>query len=229
MLIYSTKYFYYSFGELFNNDFHFMYMIQRKIFYDYIEQDCFFSSLLFNLKGIFIRSDKKEVCEEIDNLTLSFEYDFDSTFIKNEYAKIDLGKNKNENLFDFEKCFDQLNYSVDKNDEKGEDIVIETEEEKKVNEMKDIDELLKYIEDGTQHKKKKKKKKKKENPINILDKFILEDRKLDDDLLSQSSMSIISHDSVVSAFKRELKNDAVDNNFEKTKPVLSEEFIAQLK
>ena len=30
----------------------------------------------------------KEVCDEIDNLTLPFEYDFDEKFIKPEYIDI---------------------------------------------------------------------------------------------------------------------------------------------
>ena len=229
MLLYSTKYFFYSFGDLFNNDFHFMYMIQRKIYYEYFEQNCFFSSLLFNMKGIFIRSDYKEVCNEIDNLTVSFEDDFNYDMINEKYAKIDLCKEGKELLFDFQKCYNQLNYLVDKNDEKGEQIIVETEEEKKINEIKDVDELLKYINDGPQKKKKKKKKKNKDDPINILDKFILEDKKLDDELVSQSDLSIISgHDSVVSAFKREIRNDNIYNNFVKTKPILSDEFLSKI-
>ena len=230
MLIYSTKYLYYSFGELFNNDFHFIYMLQRRLYYDFFLKDCFFSSLLFDAKAIFIRSDYKEICKLVDDLTVNFEYDFDDKFIKKEYLDYKFVQNEGnrERLFDFNKCYNQLDYSVDKNDEKGEEIVVETEEEKKINEMKDIDELLKYIE-GDSKIKKKKKKKKKENPINILDKLISQNKNIDDDLLSQSATSIISHDSVVSAFKRDLRNDAVDNNFEKQKPVISNEFLSKIK
>ena len=230
MLIYSTKYLFYSFGELFNNDFHLMYMLQRKLFFDFFIRDCFLSSLLFTAKAIFVRSDYKEANKEVDELTLDFEYDFDDKFIKDEYAKYIFVEDPREKecLFDHTKCFNQLDYSVDKNEEKGEEIVVETEEEKKINEMKDIDELVKYIE-GDSKVKKKKKKKRKENPINILDKLISQNKNIDDDLLSQSATSIISHDSVVSAFKRDLRNDAIDNNFEKKKPVISEEFLSKIE
>ena len=226
MLLYSSKYLFYSFESIFKNDFNYLYMVLRKIFYEFFDKNCFFSTLLFNLKAIFIRSDMKEVCDEIDNLTLPFEYDFDGSFIKKEYANI-VFQNSKELLFDFKKCFDQLGYSVDKNDEKGEEVIIETEEEKKVNEIKDIDELIKYIEGDSTKKKKKKKKKKKENPINILDKLISEYKNIDDETASQSSLSYISQDSIVSAFKRDLKEDTIDNNYDKIKPNFSEDFISK--
>ena len=223
MLLYSSQYLFYSFESIFNNDFNFLYKILNKMFYEFFIHDCFFSTLLYNMKAIFIRSDMKEVCNEIDNLTLPFENDFENKDKKGEEANIHF-KDPGKNLFDFKKCFDQLGYSVDKNDEKGEEIIIETEEEKKVNEMKDIDELLKYIEGDSSKKKKKKKKKKKDNPINILDKLKQENKIIDDDNLSQSSFSVVSHDSIVSAFKRDLKEDTIDNNYDKIKPNFSENF-----
>ena len=226
MLLYSSQYLFYSFESIFNNDFNYLYMTLRKIFYEFFNKNCFFSTLLFNIKAIFIRSNMKEVCDEIDKLTLPFEYDFDGKFIKEEYINIKF-ENSEEVLFDFKQSFDQLGYSVDKNDEKGEEIIIETEEEKKVNEIKDIDELLKYIEGDSSQKKKKKKKKKKENPINILDKLREENKNIDPETLFQSSTSVISHDSIVSAFKRDLREDTMDNNFEKIKPNFSENFISK--
>jgi len=229
MLLYSSQYLFYSFEPIFKKDFNYLYMTLRKIFYVFFDGNCFFSTLLFNMKAIFIRSDMKEVCDEIDNLTLPFEYDFDKKFIKEEYKDIEFEDTK-ELLFDFKKCFDQLGYSVDKNDEKGEEVIIETEEAKKVNEIKDIDELLKYIEGDSSQKKKKKKKKKKDNPINILDKLREEEKKnLDDETMSQSSLSYISHDSVVSAFKREVRAETSDNDFDKIKPIFSEDFISKYK
>ena len=229
MLLYSSQYLFYSFEPIFKKDFNYLYMTLRKIFYVFFDGNCFFSTLLFNMKAIFIRSDMKEVCNEIDNLTLPFEYDFDKKFIKEEYKDIEFEDTK-ELLFDFKKCFDQLGYSVDKNDEKGEEVIIETEEAKKVNEIKDIDELLKYIEGDSSQKKKKKKKKKKDNPINILDKLREEEKKnLDDETMSQSSLSYISHDSVVSAFKREVRAETSDNDFDKIKPIFSEDFISKYK
>ena len=226
MLLYSSKYLFYSFESIFKNDFNYLYMVLRKIFYEFFDKNCFFSTLLFNLKAIFIRSDMKEVCDEIDNLTLPFEYDFDGFFKKKEYIDISFDKS-DEILFDFKHCFDQLGYSVDKNDEKGEEIIIQSEEEKKVSEIKDLDELVKYIEGDTKGKKKKKKKKKKENPINILDKLISEYKEIDDETISQSSLSYISQDSIVNAFKKDLKKDTTDNDYEKIKPNFSGDFLSK--
>jgi len=223
MLLYSSQYLFYSFETIFNNDFNFLYKILNQMFYEFFIHDCFFSTLLYNMKAIFIRSDMKEVCNEIDNLTLPFENEFENKDKKGEEENIHF-KDPGKNLFDFKQCFDQLGYSVDKNDEKGEEIIVETEEEKKVNEMKDIDELLKYIEGDSSKKKKKKKKKKKDNPINILEKLKQENKIIDDDNLSQSSFSVVSHDSIVSAFKRDLKEDTIDNNYDKIKPNFSENF-----
>ena len=90
--------------------------------------------------------------------------------------------------------------------------------------------MLKYIEGDSSQKKKKKKKKKKDNPINILDKLRAEEKKnLDDETMSQSSLSYISHDSVVSAFKREVRAETTDNDFDKIKPIFSEDFISKIK
>ena len=226
MLLYSSQYLFYSFETIFNNDFNFLYKILNQMFYEFFIHDCFFSTLLYNMKAIFIRSDMKEVCNEIDKLTLPFENEFENKNKKEEEQNIHF-KDPGKRLFDFKRCFDQLGYSVDKNDEKGEEIIIETEEEKKINEMKDIDELLKYIEGDSSKKKKKKKKKKKDNPINILDKLKQENKIIDDDNLSQSSFSVVSHDSIVSAFKRDLKGDTVDNNYDKIKPNFSENFMSK--
>ena len=223
MLLYSSQYLFYSFETIFNNDFNFLYKILNKMFYEFFIRECFFSTLLYNMKAIFIRSDMKEVCNEIDNLTLPFENDYENKNEKGEDSNIHF-KDPGKTLFDFKQCFDQLGYSVDKNDEKGEEIVVETEEEKKVSEMKDIDELLKYIEGDSSKKNKKKKKKKKDNPINILDKLKQENKNIDDDNLSQSSFSVVSHDSIVSAFKRDLKEETIDNNYDKIKPNFSEDF-----
>ena len=60
---------------------------------------------------------------------------------------------------------------------------------------------------------------------NILDKLINENKYLDDETLSQSSFSVTSHDSVVSAFKRDIREYSFDNNFEKIKPNFSKDFL----
>ena len=228
MLLYSSKYLFYSFAPIFNNDFNFIYMILRKIYYVFFEQNYFFSTLLFNIKGIFYRSDMKEVCDEIDKLTVPFEFDFQKNIVKEEYMDIKFD-NPKELLFDYDSCFDQLGYSVDINDEKGEEIVIETEEEKKVKEIKDIDELVKYIEGDAKTKKKKKKKRKKEDPIDILLKLKEENKELDDETLSQSSLSYISQDSIFNNFRKDIKKETKDNKYEKIKPKVSKEFVSKFK
>ena len=234
MLLYSSKYLFYSFSSVFLDDFFFLYQILRKIFYVFFDENTFISTLLFNIKAIFFRSDMKEICDEIDKLTLPFESDFNFDIFKFHIDKIisveavDFQfENSEELLFDMKQCFDQLGYSVDKNDEIGEEIVNETEEEKKVKEIKDIDELVKYIE-GDNNKKKKKKKKKKEDPINILLK-LRDEKNLDDETLSQSSLSYISQDSVINSFKRDLKGETVSNKYEKIKPNFSDNFMSNFK
>ena len=228
MLLYSSKYLFYSFAPIFNNDFNFLYMILRKIYFVFFHQNFFFSTLLFNIKGIFYRSDMKEVSNEIDNLTIPFELDFEKGNAKKEVMDIEFD-NPKELLFDYNSCFDQLGYSVDVNDEKGEEVIIETEEEKKVNEIKDIDELVKYIEGDTKTKKKKKKKKKKEDPIDILLKLREQNKELDDETASQCSLSYISQDGAFNDFRKDIKKETKDNKFEKIKPQFSKEFVSNFK
>ena len=141
----------------------------------------------------------KEVFDEIDNLTIPFELDFEKGNAKKEVMDIEFD-NPKELLFDYNSCFDQLGYQVDVNDEKGEEVIIQTEEEKKVNEIKDIDELIKYIEGDTKTKKKKKKKKKKEDPIDILlklkeekGKFIVNNRDIYEGDFENDSLQRIGH------------------------------------
>ena len=170
----------------------------------------------------------KEVSNEIDNLTIPFELDFEKGNAKKEVMDIEFD-NPKELLFDFNSCFDQLGYSVDVNDEKGEEVIIETEEEKKVKEIKDIDELVKYIEGDTKTKKKKKKKKKKEDPIDILLKLKEQNKELDDETASQYSLSYISQDGAFNDFRKDIKKETKDNKFEKIKPQFSKEFVSNFK
>ena len=101
---------------------------------------------------------------------------------------------------------------------------IEYEEDEKIKEMKDLDELTKYIQ-GEPKKKKKKKKKKKENPINMLAKLNISDKILEDD-----QISMISHDTIFSNFKADIKNDNYEEeNLIKIKPNISDKFIEDLK
>ena len=206
------------------------------MFFVFFNDNSLFSTLLFNIKAIFLRSDVKDICDDIDKLTIPFELDFKNGVIKTDikeeiYKEVNdvQFENSEDLLFDNKQCFDQLGYSVDKNDEKGEEIVVETEEEKKVKEIKDIQELVNYIEGDTSTKKKKKKKKKKENPINILLKLREENKNIDDDTISQSSLSYVSQDSVINNFKRDLKRETYDNIYEKIKPNFSENFLSNFK
>ena len=102
---------------------------------------------------------------------------------------------------------------------------IEYEEDQKIKQITDIDELTKYIQ-GDEKKKKKRKKKKKENPINMLGKCnYYKEKNLEDD-----QISIVSHDTIVSNFKKDIRNDNIeDKHIAKTKPILSDKFIEDLE
>ena len=100
---------------------------------------------------------------------------------------------------------------------------IDFKEDEKVKEITDLDELAKYIQGDP--KKKKKKKKKKDNPINMLEKMNLYNNNLEDD-----QMSIVSHDTIFSNFKADIRKDNIeDENIIKIKPAISDKFIENLK
>ena len=101
---------------------------------------------------------------------------------------------------------------------------IEYKEDEKIKQITDIDELTKYIQ-GDEKKKKKRKKKKKEDPINMINKFNFNEKNLEDD-----QISIVSHDTIVSNFKKDIRSDNIeDKNIAKTKPILSDKFIEDLE
>ena len=116
---------------------------------------------------------------------------------------------------------------------------IQYDEEKKIEKMKNIDELLEYIKSDTKPKKKKKKKKNNNDndPINQLEKMykekyfgdeayedIYEGKEIPDNISVMSGVS--EADSIVRAFKNDIKN----SNFsgEKLKANLSDNFIFNL-
>ena len=116
----------------------------------------------------------------------------------------------------------------------GNDIIFD--EEKKIDNFKNIDDLLKYIETNDQPKKKKKKKKKINNddPINQLEKLnsikqfggepdddIYEGKEIPDNISVMSGVS--EADSIVRAFKNDIRN--FNFSGEKVKANLSEDFI----
>lgn len=113
---------------------------------------------------------------------------------------------------------------------------IQYDEEKKIEKLQSIDELLNYIESDKKPKKKKKKKKI-DDPINQLEKLyhskrfgdelyedIYEGKEIPDNISVMSGVS--EADSIVRAFKKDVKSD----NFtgEKLKANLSDNFIYNL-
>ena len=113
----------------------------------------------------------------------------------------------------------------------------EFDEEKKIEKMKDIDELINYIQSDKKPKKKKKKKKNEDDPINQLEKLyhaknfgdedyedIYEGKEIPDNISVMSGVS--EADSIVKAFKSDVKS----YNFsgEKLKANLSDNFIYNL-
>ena len=221
-LIFSTNIFKHVFEYYISN----MKALFDNIFYNYVIENEVVSTLLFQIKMIFNLNENgdKEVLELIRKFT---------QYLKNEVEK---DNSINEN---FKELYDndetkypkkaQFNFREIKDLEKDYQIYgneIDFEEDEKIKEIKDIDELTKYIQ-GDEKKKKRKKKKRKENPINILDKLNNREKKLKDD----DGCSIYSeHDSIFSDFKRDIKNDMVDNkDCEKTKAVLSDKFISDLE
>ena len=116
----------------------------------------------------------------------------------------------------------------------GNDIVYD--EEKKIEKMQNIDELLNYIE-GDKKPKKKKKKKKNDDPINQIEKIynankfggedcqdIYEGKEIPDNISVMSGVS--EADSIVRAFKQDVKSS--NYNGEKLKANLSDNFIYNL-
>ena len=111
------------------------------------------------------------------------------------------------------------------------------DEKEKVENMKNIDDVLKYIEGDEKPKKKKKKKKKKnENKINMINQ-IEEDNGKNvnnsdnyDDVDIDDSLSIISEaDSVLDSFKNDILEETQFNTGNKIIPQLSSQFLNQFQ
>ena len=200
--------------------FHNVYNLSGNIFYKYVIENEVVSSLLYQIKLIFeYNSDDKEVINFINKYAIDIkkdlkqdEYEKKIDDIYNhpefnirvegfyqEYAEIDKYK-----LDIFPK---KVNYVYKKikdleKDYKLNGDEIEYKEDEKVKEIKDLDELAKYLQNDP--KKKKKKKKKKENPINMLEKLNINNINLEDD-----QVSIVSHDTIFSNFKADIRNDNI--------------------
>ena len=214
------------------------------IFYKYVIENEVVSTLLYQIKLIFETYCKnKEVVEFINKYSIEKKKGLNF----NEYEKKinDIYNNPEFNgkrIYDgFKKEYDEIDkFNLDKipakvkyvykdikdleKDYKLNGDEIEYEEDEKIKEMKDLDELAKYIQ-GEPKKKKKKKKKKKENPINMLSKLNFNDKILEDD-----QISMMSHDTIFSNFKADIINDNYDEkDLIKIKPNISEKFIEDLK
>ena len=216
------------------------------IFYKYVIENEVVSSLLYQIKLIFELNidDNKEVLNLIDKFTIEMKKNVEkddkfnnkieeiysekafirvkeSSIFGKEYAEIckyGLKEMPKKVTYNYQKIKDlEKDYKLNGNE-------IEYKEDEKIKQIADIDELTKYIQ-GDEKKKKKKKKKKKENPINILDKLNFNEKNLEDD-----QISIVSHDTIVSNFKKDIRNDNIeDKDFTKTKPILSDKFIEDLE
>ena len=217
--------------------------LAENIFYEYVIENEAVSSLLYQIKLIFKNySGDKHVINMINKFTIENKKDLkqeeykkvkNNIYSKKEYAdgvyamiikefdeiikfKMDINIPKKIN-YNYKEVKDlERDYNLNGGE-------IEFKEDEKIKEIKDLDELAKYIQG---EKKKKKKKKKKENPINILEKLYCNNNiNLDDD-----QISTISHDTIFSNFKADIKNDNIDDGSKiKIKPVISQNFIKNLK
>ena len=238
-LVYSQQCFKMSIFYMF---FHGIEKVSENIFYEYVIQNEVVSTLLYQIKLIFEKnSEDKDVINFINNFTIEIKKDLK----KDDYdIKIDDIYNHPEFGERVYQIFAQEYEAIDKDkldtipmkinyvykevkdlekDYKLNGDEIEIQEDEKVKEIKDLDELVKYIQGDA--KKKKKKKKKKENPINKLEQFNIINKNVEDD-----QMSIVSHDTIFSNFKKDIRSDNIeDENLIKIKPNLSENFIENLK
>ena len=213
------------------------------IFYKHVIENEVVSTLLYQIKLIFeTYCNNKEVVEFINLYTIEkkkgLKFDEYEKKINDIYNNPEFNGKR---IYDgFEKEYDEIDkFNLDKiptkvkylyrdikdleKDYKLNGDEIEYEEDEKIKEMKDLDELAKYIQ-GEPKKKKKKKKKKKENPINMLAKLNFSDKILEDD-----QISMISHDTIFSNFKADIKNDNYEEeNLIKIKPNISDKFIEDL-
>ena len=211
------------------------------IFYKYVIENEVVSSLLYQIKLIFEKySDDKDVVNFINNFTIEikkelkqeeFEKKLNDIYDNPEFPKkvYEIFAQEYEAIDKYKLDFipKKINYEFKKvkdleKDYKLNGDEVEIQEDEKIKEIKDLDELVNYIQGDK--KKKKKKKKKKENPINQLEKFNIKNNNLEDD-----QMSIVSHDTIFSNFKKDIKNDNIEyEDAVKIKPNISEKFIENL-
>ena len=213
------------------------------IFYKYVIENEVVSSLLYQIKLVFENySDDKDVVNLINKFTIEDKKELKQEEYDNKINDIFFHSEFNERVYHmFSKEYEEIDkFNLDiiptkikyvykevkdlERDYKLNGDEIEFKEDEKVKQIKDLDELVNYIQG--EKKKKKKKKKKKENPINQIEKYNCNKvMNLDDD-----QMSIVSHDTIFSNFKADIKNDNIDDeDLVKIKPMISEKFIENLK
>ena len=102
--------------------------------------------------------------------------------------------------------------------------------------MKNIDDVMKYIEGEEKPKKKKKKKKKNQNKINMLDDLLKKDEdEKDNNIIDDiddidDGLSIISEaDSILDNFKNDITAETEYNTGNKVIPTLSSEFLSKFQ
>ena len=184
-----------------------IYRLMWNFFSDYFIDNPFVINFLTQLKFIYAYDKQDEVVKYIHDLVL---------VRWNTHQELDRLKTTLENLIGKEEIIDQ---------------------EEKVENMKNIDDLMKYIEGDEKPKKKKKKKKKNNNKINMLEELANkykeannqsdEEFDLDD---NEDGLSIITEsDSVLNCFKKDIMAETEYNIGNKITPTLSTSFINSFK
>jgi hypothetical protein len=176
-------------------------------FSDYFIDNPFIINFLTQLKFIYAFYKQDEVVKYIHDLVL---------IRWNVHDELDSLKEKLKNLIGPEEIID---------------------EKEKVENMKNIDDLMKYIEGDEKPKKKKKKKKKNNNKINMLDelanKYKEANNQSDDEYEyddNEDGLSIITEsDSVLNCFKKDIIAETEYNIGNKIAPTLSTSFINSFK
>ena len=223
--------------------FHGINNLAENLFYKYVIENEVVSSLLYQIKLIFEKySDDKDVVNFINKYTIDIKKDLKQEEYDDKINDVYNNPEFSKRIYEgFDKEYDEIDkYNLDtipkkvnyvykeikdlEKDYKLNGDEIEFQEDEKVKEINDLDELVKYIQGD--NKKKKKKKKKKENPFNKLAQF----NNINNINLPDDQMSIISHDTIFSNFKKDIRNDNYDDDdLIKIKPVISDEFIENLK
>ena len=199
---------FYECKNIFENNSHpEVYRLMWNFFSDYFIDNPFVINFLTQLKFIYAFYKQDEVVKYIHDLVL---------IRWNIYEELDRLKENLKILIGPEEIID---------------------EKEKVENMKNIEDIMKYIEGDEKPKKKKKKKKKNNNKINMLDelanKYKEANNQSDDEFEfddNEDGMSIITEsDSVLNCFKKDIMAETEYNTGNKIAPTLSTSFINSFK